>query len=142
MLLLRSYLLLTLVTGTGSASFSHSVARTVGPTGRLFSFEFHEARFRAACAEFARHGLSAVSLTHRNVCRDGFAPASNADAVFLDLPAPWDAVPHAKAALRTDRPARICCFSPCIEQVLRTVAALNAAGFTGACAFFFLSCGR
>ena len=83
MLPLRSRLPLTPITGTGSASFSHSVARTVGPTGRLFSFEFHEARFRAACAEFARHGLSAVSLTHRNVCRDGFAPASNADAVFL-----------------------------------------------------------
>lgn len=128
-----AHFLLTHSTGTGSASFSHSVARTLGPTGRLFSFEFHEARFRAARAEFARHGLTpAVSLTHRNVCRDGFAPAAHADAVFLDLPAPWDAVPHAKAALRTDRPARICCFSPCVEQVLRTVAALNAAGFTGA----------
>jgi tRNA A58 N-methylase Trm61 len=30
--------------GTGSGSFSHSVARTIGPSGRLFSFEFHEER--------------------------------------------------------------------------------------------------
>jgi len=50
--------------------------------------------------------------------------------VFLDLPAPWDAVDHAKAALRKDRTTRICCFSPCMEQVLRTVSALNEAGFT------------
>ncbi|KAG5337955.1 hypothetical protein C0989_008577 [Termitomyces sp. Mn162] len=52
------------------------------------------------------------------------------EAVFLDLPAPWEAVEHAKQALRKDRMTRICCFSPCMEQVLRTVNALNDAGFT------------
>jgi tRNA (adenine57-N1/adenine58-N1)-methyltransferase len=70
-----------------------------------------------------------VTLTHRNVCKDGFAIVDQADAVFLDLPAPWDAVEHAKRALRKDKATRICCFSPCIEQVLRTVNALNEAGF-------------
>jgi len=39
-------------------------------------------------------------------------------------------VDHAKKALRKDRTTRICCFSPCMEQVLRTVNALNEAGFT------------
>lgn len=34
--------------GTGSGSFSHSIARTVGPTGKLFSFEFHEQRANKA----------------------------------------------------------------------------------------------
>lgn len=86
--------------GTGSASFSHSVARTVGPKGRLFSYEFHEPRYIKAQEEFARHGMDAVHLAHRNVCKDGFTITDEADAVFLDLPAPWEAVPHAKSALR------------------------------------------
>jgi len=59
-----------------------------------------------------------------------FTVTDTADSVFLDLPAPWDAIEHAKTALRKDRLTRICCFSPCIEQVLRTVSTLNDAGFT------------
>lgn len=41
-----------------------------------------------------------VTLTHRNVCKEGFTVVDTVDAVFLDLPAPWDAVEHAKKALR------------------------------------------
>lgn len=117
--------------GTGSGSFTHSIARTVGTTGRVYTYEFHEARAKKAADEFARHGMSdIVTLAHRNVCKNGFAVADTADAVFLDLPAPWEAIEHAKSALRKDRLTRICCFSPCIEQVLRTVSTLNDAGFT------------
>ncbi|KAI0087721.1 tRNA methyltransferase complex GCD14 subunit-domain-containing protein [Irpex rosettiformis] len=117
--------------GTGSGSFSHSTARTIGETGHLWSYEFHEARANKAREEFSRHGIdNTVTLTHRNVCKEGFTVVDTVDAVFLDLPAPWDAVPHAKVALRKDRPTRICCFSPCIEQVMRTVTALNQQGFT------------
>ncbi|KAE9403187.1 tRNA methyltransferase complex GCD14 subunit [Gymnopus androsaceus JB14] len=117
--------------GTGSGSFSHSVMRTIGASGHLWSYEFHEARANKARQEFLRHGFAdRVTLTHRNVCKDGFTVTDTADALFLDLPAPWDAVEHAKIALRKDRITRICCFSPCMEQVLRTVSALNDAGFT------------
>ncbi|TFK33042.1 tRNA methyltransferase complex GCD14 subunit [Crucibulum laeve] len=117
--------------GTGSGSFSHSVARTVGSAGHLYSYEFHEARAKKASEEFKRHGMDdIVTLTHRNVCKEGFTIVDEADAVFLDLPAPWEAVDYAKTALRKDRTTRICCFSPCMEQVLRTVSALNEAGFT------------
>jgi len=117
--------------GTGSGSFTHSIARTVGATGHVFSYEFHEARASKAAEEFTRHGMAdIVTLTHRNVCKNGFTVTDAADSVFLDLPAPWEAVEYAKVALKKDRLTRICCFSPCIEQVLRTVSALNEAGFT------------
>lgn len=99
--------------------------------GRVYSFEFHAERVEKARVEFAEHGLDkAVVLAHRNVCKSGFGLDPTCDAVFLDLPAPWEAVPHAKTALRTDIATRICCFSPCIEQVHRTVAALSEHGFS------------
>ncbi|WFD18440.1 guanidinoacetate N-methyltransferase [Malassezia caprae] len=138
--------------GTGSGSFTHFLARTTHCTwptrsgsltpmvdqaqvsdfdGRVYSFEFHAERVEKARTEFAEHGLDkTVVLAHRNVCKNGFGLDPSCDAVFLDLPAPWEAVPHAKEALRTDIATHICCFSPCIEQVHRTVAALSEHGFS------------
>lgn len=51
------------------------------------------------------------------------------NTVFLDLPAPWEAIPHAVKTLHPDMITKICCFSPCLEQVLKTVSALREAGF-------------
>lgn len=72
-------------------------------------------------AEFTRHGMDdVVTLTHRNVCKDGFGLNDAVDsgkrtldilyapvvddlpmnAVFLDLPAPWEAIPFAHAAMK------------------------------------------
>jgi len=112
--------------GTGSGSFSHSIARTIAPTGHLFSFEYHEERVKIAQQEFTDHGISdLITLTHRDVCKDGFGLTDTVNAVFLDLPAPWEAVGSAKQAFKQHRTGKICTFSPCIEQVIRTVAALN-----------------
>lgn len=81
-------------------------------------------------SEFEAHGLTrTVSLRHRNVCRDGFGLSNVADCVFLDLPAPWDALESAAEALRLDVAGRVCCFSPCIEQVLRTADTLRKQGW-------------
>ncbi|KAJ2718700.1 tRNA (adenine-N(1)-)-methyltransferase catalytic subunit trm61 [Coemansia sp. Benny D115] len=116
--------------GTGSGSFSHSIARTIAPTGHLYTFEYHELRAQKARQEFIEHNLSdIVTIEHRDVIANGFGMTDAADAVFLDLPAPWDAVAAAKDALRKDTIGRICCFSPCIEQVQRTALALDEHGF-------------
>ncbi|KAI8879778.1 tRNA methyltransferase complex GCD14 subunit [Backusella circina FSU 941] len=116
--------------GTGSGSFSHSIARTVAPSGHLYSFEYHAERAAMAEQEFKEHGYGdIITVNHRDVCKDGFDLKDKVGAVFLDLPAPWEAIASAKEAFQQDRPGKICCFSPCIEQVARSVAALEENGF-------------
>ena len=88
--------------GTGSGSLSHALIRSVMPTGRLHTFEFHAERCAAAAKEFEEHGLADyVTAKHRDVCAAGFELSHEADAVFLDLPAPWECIGHAKQALKT-----------------------------------------
>lgn len=50
-----------------------------------------------------------------------------AHAIFLDLPEPWLAIPHAAHTIRPN--GNICSYSPCMEQTQRTVAALRQHGF-------------
>lgn len=67
--------------GTGSGSFSHSIARAVAPNGHLHTFDFHAARSQQAQKEFLDHGLgSLVTATCRDVCVDGFGLESVANA--------------------------------------------------------------
>ena len=109
--------------------------KAILPTGRLFTFEFNADRVIKAKADFNRLGLEDyVTVTHRDVLSNGFtldkdsdnkltagageekearvAPGS-IDAIFLDLPSPHVAVPHAYEVLR--QRGRLCNFSPCIE---------------------------
>ncbi|KAJ4377239.1 tRNA (adenine-N(1)-)-methyltransferase catalytic subunit trm61 [Neocucurbitaria cava] len=144
--------------------------------GGVYSFEYHEPRAKQLQVEIKEHGLNdLVTVTHRDVYNDGFCLADDdsnlpdADAIFLDLPAPWQALKHltrsppSSAALKSvaassdpstpsneEAPAppttdsssqpfrsplnsksaiRICTFSPCIEQVTKTVSALRSLGW-------------
>lgn len=117
--------------GTGSGAMSMSIMRCIAPTGRLFTFEFNEARAEEAKREFTKCGLDTfVTVTHRNACNDGFlpeAPDGRCDAVFLDLPQPQLAVGHALRVLKPN--GRIGSYSPCIEQVSATCEAMRDLGF-------------
>lgn len=114
--------------GAGSGSFTHAAARAVfngypddptsvgaeaqgarnrKQTGKVYSFEFHKQRFGSLGAEIKEHGLNGVvELTHRDVCSDGFMlgeygeSSPRANAIFLDLPAPWLALMHLTRRLR------------------------------------------
>jgi len=49
--------------------------------------------------------------------------------VFLDLPSPWEALPHLKGNFRQNSTVKIATFSPCIEQVFKTLEVLKEEGF-------------
>ncbi|KAH7413964.1 S-adenosyl-L-methionine-dependent methyltransferase [Phaeosphaeria sp. MPI-PUGE-AT-0046c] len=143
--------------------------------GQVYSFEYHEPRARQLQVEIKEHGLDPlVNVTNRDVYSDGFclddSAGPDADAIFLDLPAPWQALKHLtrsppssaalefvassdpsnplpkdftttgntastsptksfRSPLNPKKPVRICSFSPCIEQVTRTVSALRTLGW-------------
>lgn len=152
--------------GSGSGSFTHASARAVydgtsnhrgepRTTGKVFSFEFHEQRFEKMRREIGEHGLGrTVEINHRDVYNEGFlvdGKSPEADAVFLDLPAPWLALPHLSrrkpkngtemdgiegagdqewiSPLNPKKSIYLCTFSPCIEQVTRTVSEMRKLGW-------------
>ena len=116
-------------------------SRSEAGTGKVWSFDFHEQRVQKLKKEIQDHGLEGlVEVTHRDVYQDGFTiidsaspRSSGASAIFLDLPAPWLALRHltrdASSPLDPSTSAYICTFSPCIEQVQRTVSALRSFGW-------------
>lgn len=149
--------------GSGSGSFTHAAARAVfrgaraegrdaakpdemETAGKVFSFEFHAERHEKVKTEMKDHGMdSVVTATHRDVYSDGFwlkaedgsYQSPRANCVFLDLPAPWEALPHLTRATTPERPTAldpgssvyICTFSPCIEQVQKTVSTMRRHGW-------------
>ncbi|XHF99960.1 tRNA (adenine-N(1)-)-methyltransferase catalytic subunit trm61 [Aspergillus wentii] len=144
--------------GAGSGSFTHASVRAVfngypaeaTPTkkrrlGKVCSFEFHAQRAQRIRDEVHQHGLDGlVEVTHRDVYGDGFllgdpqtGASPKANAVFLDLPAPWLALKHlvrnppsgAESPLDPNAPVYLCTFSPCMEQVQRTISAMRQLGW-------------
>ncbi|QSS53305.1 GCD14/PCMT domain-containing protein [Histoplasma capsulatum var. duboisii H88] len=140
--------------GAGSGSFTHAAARAVfngypSPAeppsnrhlGKVYSFEFHAQRASKIREEIRDHGLDGiVDVSYRDVYNEGFlvgeplkGESPRANAIFLDLPAPWLALKHlvreptdgSPSPLDPSVPVHICTFSPCLEQVQRTISALR-----------------
>jgi len=75
----------------------------LGPTGRLYTFEFNKERAEITKAFFENLNKTNVTSTWRDVVSDGFHIEGvnfKADALFLDVPNPWAAITHAKNTLR------------------------------------------
>lgn len=116
--------------GTGSASLSMALIRALVPSGKLFTFEFNETRAQQAKDEFQSLGLSPnVVSEHRDVIEKGLKHEgyTSVNAIFLDLPNPWELVKEAYEVLAPS--GTLCTFSPCIEQVQRNCEAMEKHGF-------------
>ncbi|CAJ0575504.1 unnamed protein product, partial [Mesorhabditis spiculigera] len=116
--------------GTGSGSLTHALGMAVYPSGHIYTHDIEESRIRKIEEEFRDHGLhTVITAMVQNVCEEGFFVQNACDGVFLDVPAPWEAIPYAAAAISFKRGGRLVSFSPCIEQVQRTCAVMRAMGF-------------
>lgn len=134
--------------GTGSGAMSHAIMRAIAPQGKLHTYEFNNMRAKTARAEFDKNGVGHLVQCHwRDVCgkhdphgnntdsaeeekigSGGFnIGPSAADAIFLDLPEPWLAIPHAAYTIKKN--GSICSYSPCMEQTQRTCQAMKQYGF-------------
>lgn len=85
--------------GTGSGSMTIALAYAVGPEGHVVTYERREEFQNLARKNLERVGLeSRVELKLGDIT-DGFSE-KNVDAVFLDVPNPWDFTGQARAALK------------------------------------------
>jgi tRNA (adenine57-N1/adenine58-N1)-methyltransferase len=104
------------------------------PGGRLVTYELREDH-----AEVARANVEAAGLSEGHDLRMGDVAdmeETDVDAVVLDVPEPWTAVPASQRALRTG--GRLVSYSPTVGQVERTHGALREAGFHGVRTFEWL----
>ena len=112
--------------GTGSGAFTILLAQLVGKGGRVHTFDRREDFLENALSNLARYGL--LEQVEAQVLEAGNQfPVEDVDAVFLDLPDPWLAIPPAYAALAPGRP--IALIVPTAEQLKATFGALEKAGF-------------
>ncbi len=85
--------------GTGSGATTMSLLRAVGPTGKVFSYDLRQDMLAQALAnvekEFPEHDN--LKLKQGDVYQ-GF-DETGVDRIVLDLPEPWQVVPHASERL-------------------------------------------
>lgn len=85
--------------GTGSGSMTIALANTVGPTGKVISYEIKEEIQKTARKNLARLGLEdRVEFTIADIA-NGFSE-TEVDAAFLDVQNPWDYIEQVRASLK------------------------------------------
>lgn len=112
--------------GSGSGALAVALARIVGDRGRVYSYDVSETSLAVARVNAKNADVAAVVEFVVADLREGIAQR-DVDAVLLDLPDPWEAVPPAWEALHPC--GHLTSFSPNMEQVKETVAAIRRRPF-------------
>jgi len=112
--------------GTGSGAFTILLAQLVGPTGKVYTFDRRPDFLYNALQNLKKLGYA--ERVEAQILEAGQPfPVSDVDAVFLDLPTPWEAIPPAREALAPGRPVAL--LVPTAEQLKQAVKALAENGF-------------
>ena len=118
--------------GTGSGALTMALLRAVGPGGLVVTYEIREDFARTAKTNIAR-SLNPINLIcFRKNAYEGIDLLDDQvpfDRVVLDLPEPWQVVPHAMKALRSG--GIYLSFVPTVPQVMQTVEALERTAVFG-----------
>ncbi len=113
--------------GTGSGALTMALLRAVGPRGLIVTYETREDFARTALNNIHRFVGPAPNLSalRKNAYEGIELPADGVpfDRVVLDLPEPWQVLPHAASALRSG--GIYLSFVPTVPQVMQTVEALE-----------------
>ena len=112
--------------GTGSGSMTTALAHAIGSEGRVISYEVKQDAQNLARKNLTRFGLeSRVDFKLRDI-EQGF-DETDADAVFLDVPNPYDYTGQVRSALKPG--GFLCCLIPTFYQVEKTLQALRQTKF-------------
>src|SRR5213594_2790444 len=111
--------------GTGSGALTMALLRAVGDRGHVISYESRDDFARTAMKNIERYlgPVHNLMLRQRNAYEG--IEETDLDRVVLDLPEPWQVVPHAVTALRSG--GVYLSYVPTIPQVMQTVEALHRA---------------
>jgi len=112
--------------GTGSGALTILLAHFVGPRGRVYTFDQNPEHLENGLANVVRAGLG-ERVEGRVLSAGEPFPVSGVDAVFFDLPEPWEAVRAAREAMVPGAPLAL--LVPTAEQLKASFAALQDAGF-------------
>lgn len=113
--------------GTGSGSLTIALANFVRPDGKVISYERRDDFVELAKGNLEKAGLDNF-IEFKNQEVNDKIKEKDADFIMLDLPNPWDIIPHVRDSLKDGK--RICCLLPTIDQVMDAVFYLEKNGFT------------
>ena len=117
---------IVLEAGIGSGSLTIAIANAVAPTGKIISYDNREEFIKHAIKNLKNSELDKyVEIKLKDVTKG--IDEKEIDAVILDIPNPWEAVDHAWEALKVG--GYLCCYSPLISQVERTVKKIRKNSF-------------
>ena len=119
--------------GTGSGALTMALLRAVGPRGLVVTYEVREDFARTAMTNIERYmGPMPNLIPLRQNAYEGIGLLDDGlpfDRLVLDLPEPWQVVPHAAQVLRSG--GIYLSFVPTVPQVVQTVEALERATVFG-----------
>jgi tRNA (adenine57-N1/adenine58-N1)-methyltransferase len=115
-----------LESGIGSGALSLSILKALGDTGKLTTVEINKGYLEKALLNVK----ISTSTDNWNIVEgsiENFRTDDRFDAVVLDVPEPWAAVPYVSSLLKNG--GKICTYSPTYNQLEKNCSSMRHNGF-------------